>query len=336
MAKQAIFDKKNVLVIGGAGFIGSYLCDALIGESKLICLDNFLTGNDDNIDHLLAHPDFQFINWDIVNPFDLEKEPLLEEYRLAFQGLQEIYFLASPTSPSVYGQLKIETLLVNSLGLKNALDLAVKYKAKFMYLSSSSVYGDQPLPEPVMENYFGDSDNLSSRAAYVEAKRFGETLVENYRQKYDIDAKTLRIFNAYGPRMSLNDGRMVPEMIKAAINGEDIKIYGEEKNRGSYCYISDVIKGIMQMMDSAEIGPLNLGSDWAIKFGDVATKVVSLTNTKSQIVYLPRNEMMAEQWIPSISAIKEKLGWFPIVLLDEGLKKTIDYLSAQKGILKLE
>ena len=330
--KKAIFDKKNILVVGGAGFIGSHLCDELVKDNKVICLDNFITGTQDNIAHLLANPNFKFINYDIINPLDLEKFPELKDFRIEFQGLQAIYFLASPTSPSAYAKLPVETLLVNSVGLRNALDLAVKYKAQLLFASSPAVYGWGTGSKLVKEDYNGVVDQLSQRACFAESKRFGETLAMNYRQKYDLDTKIVRIFNCYGPRLQLSDGRMIPELIRQAINNEDIVIYGTDKSFGSYFYIDDLIKALVKVMDSGEYGPINIASDWKNKFSDIAQKIVQLTGSKSTIKYQEMLSHFGDQPLADITLVKEKLGWFPIILLDEGLQKTIDYLIAQKDI----
>jgi len=330
--KKAIFDKKNILVVGGAGFVGSHLCDELVKDNKVICLDNFLTGSHDNIAHLLANPNFKFINHDIIIPAALENFPELKDFKIEFQGLQTIYFLASPTSSLAYLKLPLETLLVNSVGLRNSLDLAVKYKAQFLFASSPAVYGQAPIGRLIKEDYVGAVDQLSPRACFSEAKRFGETLTLNYRQQYNLDAKIVRIFNCYGPRLKLSDGRMIPELIRQAISNEEITIYGNEQSFGSYFYISDLIKALLKIMNSAEFGPINIASDWQNKYSAIAAKIIKLANSQSKITYQPLTENFQDQPLADITLAKEKLGWFPIVLLEEGLKKTVDYLTAQKDI----
>lgn len=333
MAKKAIFDKKNILVIGGAGFIGSHLCDELVQDNKVICVDNFSTGSENNITHLYQNSNFEFVNHDITTPLDLEKAAGLENFKVEFQGVQEIYFLASPASPAAYSQKTIETMLANSIGLNNALALAVKYKAKFLYASAAAVYGDLVEEESVAEDFIGRSGQFGSRGAYREAKKFGEALVVNYSQQNNLDVKIARIFNAYGPRLQLNDGRMIPEMIKSALAKEVIVIYGDEGDKGSYLFISDLVKGLISLMGSGESEPMNFGSDFAVSFNEVAKKISALAKSEAGTTYEMRRDYMAEQLIPNISAAKEKLGWFPIVLLDQGLKETFDYLSAQKDLL---
>lgn len=334
MADRAIFDKKNILIIGGAGFIGSQLSDELIKTAKIICLDNFLTGEEANISHLHQNPNFEFINHDITAPIELEKRPELRDFKIEFQGLQEIYFLASPTSPKAYNDYPIETMMVNSLGLNNALKMAVKYQARIVYASSPAVYGEVNSSKKIKEDYIGLVDQFSPRAVYSEAKRFGETLVNNYRSRFDLDAKIVRLFNGYGPKMKLDDGRMIPELIRSALNHKDLVVFGQANDVGSYLYIDDLIQALIGVMDSGEYGPLNIASDAKYKFSEVAAKIVKLTDSRSAITYHHQESLMAGQPLADITRVKEKLGWFPITLLDEGLKKTIEYLSAQKGILE--
>jgi len=336
MAERTIFDKKNILVIGGAGFIGSHLCDEVVKEAKVICLDNFLTGDEDNISHLYQDANFEFVNHDINIPIDLEKSPELKNFKVEFQGLQEIYFLATPASPRLYNQHPIETMMINSTGLNNALQMAVKYKSKFIYVSSPVVYGEVEEGNPVKEDYVGKLNHFGPRAVYSEAKRFGETLVNNYRLKFDIDTKIVRVFNSYGPRMKLEDGRMIPELIRSALFNKDLVVYGGKDDLGSYLYISDLIQALISVMDSGEAGPLNIASDAKYKFSEVAEKIVELSQSRSDITYQERKSLMAPQTLASISKIKESLGWFPITLLDQGLQFTIEYLSAQKGIIEPE
>lgn len=336
MSPKAIFDKKNILVVGGAGFIGSHLCEELLAENKVICLDNFITGDEDNVSHLLQNPNFKLMRHDLTLALDLEKRPDLKSFRLEFQGLQAVYFLASPTSPKAYGAKPVETLLANSLALKNALDLAVKYRAQFLYASSPVVYGDVADKKSIKEDSIGPLNHLGPRACYGEAKRFGETLVENYRQQFDLDTKIARIANCYGPRLGLNDGRMIPEMIKAALTGKIVEIYGDKKSSGAYFYVTDLIKALVKLMESDERAPINISSDWKMTFTEVAEKIIELTDSKAKIKYLAPTALMAAQSILDIGRAKEVLGWFPIILLEEGLKETIDYLSAQRGVLEPE
>lgn len=334
--KKAIFDKKNILVVGGAGFVGSHLCEELLKSNKVICIDNFITGDNANISHLLQNPDFRFINHDVVKPLELESLLELETLRISFQGIQEIYFLASPTSPAAYTKFPLETLLVNSVGLRNMLDFAVKYQAKFLFASSPAVYGNGTGEMPVKESYIGPVDQLSARAVYAEAKRFGEALTHNYHLKAGIDTKIARIFNCFGTRMGLSDGRMIPELIKDAVEHKDLIVYGQETDIASYFFIDDLLRGLIKLMNADKNSPVNLASEWKVSLKEVAEKIVELTESKSKITFAARPEHFDAQPLADISYAKEELGWFPIVLLDEGIKKTIDYLSAQEGIRRPE
>lgn len=333
MTTKAIFDAKNILIIGGSGFVGSHLCDELVAKHKVICVDNFLTGPEENIAHLLEKTNFKFIKHDIINLLDLEAQPELADFKVSFQGVQVIYFVASPTSPRDYLAHPIETMLVNSVGLRNALDLAVRYKAQFVYASSPAVYGDYQSNDPVTEEYRGAIDQFNDRACYASGQHFGEGLVALYRRIYEIDTKIVRIFNAYGPRMRLDDGRMIPEMIRQASSGEDVVIYGNSDSVGSYFYITDLIKALTKVVTISDAGPINLGSEWQTPFSAIAEKIITLSESSVRIIYRQPDDLVARQIRADITKAKEKMGWFPVILLDEGLEATIKYLSAQGHIL---
>lgn len=331
---KAIFEKKNILVTGGAGFIGSHLCDELVKTSKVICVDNFISGDEANIDHLLQNPDFKFIKHDVNEPLNLEALPELEDFRVKFQGIQEIYHLACPTSPQDFEKTKIETILTNSVGTRNILDLAVKYKAKFLLASSSVVYGPRDPNIPYLkEDYKGVVDQLSPRACYDEGKRFAETLTNTYGQVYNLDAKIVRIFRTYGPRMKLKIGQMLPDFVYNALENKDLIIYGDESFSTSLCHVSDIILGMMKVMKSGEAGPFNLGSDLEYKLVDVAKKIIELTDSKSKIVFKKPLLFMTPLGLPDITLVKERIGWFPVVLLEEGIQGAIDYFKAYRSIL---
>ncbi|PIR93426.1 NAD-dependent dehydratase, partial [Candidatus Falkowbacteria bacterium CG10_big_fil_rev_8_21_14_0_10_43_10] len=237
MPKRAIFDKKNVLVAGGAGFIGSHLCDELVKNNKVICVDNFITGDERNIDHLLKNSSFVFIKADINEPLELESLPELQKFKIQFQGVQEIYNLACPTSPVNFKENKIAALLANSAGVKNLLDLAVKYKATFIQFSSSVVYGPRREEKRnIAEDDFGIVNPVGERSSYDEGKRFAESLVVNYRDVYGLDVKIARIFRTYGPRMKLGDKQMIPDFIVNALENKDLIIYGDKDFHTSLCY----------------------------------------------------------------------------------------------------
>ncbi|MCK5460157.1 NAD-dependent epimerase/dehydratase family protein [Candidatus Parcubacteria bacterium] len=333
MLKQT-FKQKIILVTGGAGFIGSHLCDHLVKENKVICIDNFSTGKEKNIDFLLRHPNFEFIKHDINIPIDLEKLPELKKFKFRWQGLQEIYHLACPASPSKFNELGVDVLLTSSIGTKAMLDLALKYKAKFLFLSSSVIYGKAMPGEELKESYVGQSDPLGYHNCYLEGKRFGESLVYNYRNQYDLDAKILRAFTTYGPRMKLTDGRTISSFVAQAMEDKDIIIEGDQNVRNSYCYIDDLVNGIIKMMKSNEFGPINLGNPEDLPIIKVAKKVISSTDSKSQIVFKQREKGAHVSHIPNIEYAKDHLGWEPVVLLEAGLDKTISYLKASKSLLE--
>jgi UDP-glucuronate decarboxylase len=330
-----IFDKKNVLVTGGAGFMGSHLCERLLKDSRVICIDNFVTSQESNIDLILKNPDFEFIRHDINVPFDLETFPELARFKLKFQGIQEIYHLAAPTSPKRFDQYKMQTLLTMSLGMKNVLDAAVRYSAKFLFTGSSVIYGPRP-PDgrPFVEDEHGSADTLSPRACYDEGKRFAETMCATYSQVHNIETKIARIFRSYGPRLPLFDGHMVPDFILNALDGKPLQIYGDETFRTSLCFVDDAVDGLIKLMKApADIGPVNIGSDLDLPLVEVAQRVLEMTGSKSQIQFLPPLLFMTQLGLPSITKAKEKLGWLPLVSLDDGLKRTIDYTIANKSLL---
>lgn len=335
MSLKPIFEKKNVVVIGGAGFIGSHLCDELVKSNKVICIDNFISGSESNIDHLLQNPDFQFIKHDISQAIDLESFPELERFQVKFQGVQEVYNLACPTSPKDFEKLVLDTAFANSLGTINSLDLALRYKAKYVLASSAVVYGAREEgSEYVKEGYLGLVDQLSPRACYDEGKRYAETLVFTYRQAHQLDAKVARIFRTYGPRMVLGHGHMLPDFVFNALEGNDLVIYGDENFSTSLCHVNDIVQGLIKLARSGEAGPINFGSDVEIKISEVAQKIIEMTNSTSKIVFEKPLLFMTPLPLPDITAAKERLSWFPIALLEQGIKNSIDYFKAHKSILK--
>lgn len=339
MAKRIIFDKKNVLVAGGAGFIGSHLCDRLLKNYKVICIDNFISGNERNIDHLLSNPDFVFINHDISKPIDLEEIPELQKFKIEFQGIQEIYNLACPMSPRNFLDNRVATLEANSYVVKNLLDLGLKYGSKFMQFSSSVVYGPRKTDDPdfkVKEDNLGEVDNLSKRSSYDEGKRFAETMVSNYRSVYELDTKIIRLFRVYGPRMQSNDGQMIPDFINNALENKDIVINGDKDFSSSFCYIDDVLDAVEKMIDSDLAGPLNIGSDVDIKLADLVNIILKETGSTSNIVYEESLTFMTELLLPDTHLARNDLGWMPIVTLQNGLKKTIFDIQAHKKLQRFE
>ncbi len=336
MANQAIFDKKNVLVIGGAGFIGSHLCDELVKTSKVICIDNFSSGDENNIDHLLSHPDFHFIRHDMSDPLTLEDFRELSDFKIEFQGVQEIYNLACPTAPVHFEKNRIANLLANSYVVKNGLDLAVKYQAKFMHFSSSVVYGSRDSENHlVKEDNIGAVDMLSERCSYDEGKRFAESIVKTYTDVYGIDGKIVRLFRVYGPRMALDQGNLLPDFISNALDDKDLVIYGDKEFSSSLCYVSDCIDGVIKMMQTDAFGPLNLGSDRDVNVTDLAEKIISGVGSQSKVIYAPAVLFMSPLKLPDISQARDTLDWMPLVSLDAGLEKTIAALRANKSIRRI-
>lgn len=336
MAEASVSEKKNILVTGGAGFIGSFLCEKLLSEdARVICVDNFVTSQESNIDLLLKNPDFEFIRHDFNTPFDPEAFPELARFKIKFQGIQEIYHFACPTSPKKFDQYKMQTLLANSVAVKNALDLAVKYHAKILLGSASVVYGPRPADNHAYkEEEYGMVNALSPRACYDEGKRYAETMFETYAQVHGIDTKIARIFRTYGPRMPLYDGQMIPDFITDALDNKDVVIYGDETFKTSLIYVADVVDGLIKLMKAPPgFGPLNLGSDQDVSLVDVAQRIIEMTGSSSRIKFEPPLLFMSQLGVPDVTKAKEKLDWIPLVRLDEGLKRAIDYSISHKSLL---
>jgi len=327
--------RPNILVTGGAGFLGSHLCEILVRDNNVICIDNLLNSfNYHNIESLLQIPNFYFIKKDVNEPLDLLSMSELKNLKIKFQGIQEIYHLACPTSPKNFEKLKIETLKVNSIGMLNILELARTYQAKILFTSSSVVYG----PRGKDNLYFKETDLgkvnfIGGRACYDEGKRFAETIMFTYQQTYGLKVKVARIFRTYGPRLALFEGEMISDFALQAINNEPLVIYGDESFDTSLCYVSDLIEGITSLMKSDESGPFNLGSPEKYRLVDIAKKIIEMTNSSSTIKFLPPLLFMTPLGLPDISLAKEKLGWFPVIRPKVGLSKTIEYVKAYKTLL---
>lgn len=336
MVKQAIFEKKNVLVTGGGGFIGSHLCDELVKDAKVICIDNFITSQRSNIEHLLQNPNFIFINLDISKPFDLETMPELDRFRVKFQGVQEIYHLACPTSPKKFEPLRVDTMDANSLGTKNILEIAKQYNAKFLLASSSVVYGPRIPEKPTFhEGYVGLVDQTSPRAVYDLGKKFSEAETITYHDVHGIRTRIARIFRTYGPRMVLHDGHMIPDFILSALRNEQMVIYGDESFQTSLTYVSDIVDGLTKLMDAREDHLIvNLGSDQDIPLVNVADKIIKMTNSQSQVKFEPPLLFMTPLGLPNISQAKDLLGWIPVVTLERGLQLTVDYAKAVHALIQ--
>ncbi len=307
---------KKILITGGAGFVGSHLCEKLLKEgNEVLALDNFFTGDKRNIVHLLANPYFELIRHDITMPF--------------FAEVDEIYNLASPASPIHYQHNAIKTVKTSVLGAINMLGLAKRKDAKILQASTSEVYGD-PEVHPQKESYWGHVNPIGSRSCYDEGKRVAETLFINYHRQNNVKIKIIRIFNTYGPRMHPDDGRVVSNFIVQSLKGQDITIYGDGKQTRSFQYVDDLIIGMTKMMNSGNddfIGPVNIGNPDEFTILQLAEKIIKLTNSKSKLIYkqLPEDDPMQRK--PDISLAKSMLGWEPKVKLEEGLLKTIKYFN---------
>lgn len=328
-------ERANILVIGGAGFIGSHLCDELVKTYNVICMDDFSTGRVENINHLLQDPHFEFLKHDISVPINLVEAHELDKFKVRFRGVQEIYYLASPTAPKRFNEHRIQTLKAHSLGVVNALELARTYRAKFLFVSSSVVYGPRFANAPLYgEGYLGYVDPISARACYDEGKRFGESAVSTYREVYNLDTKIIRVFRTYGPRLALFDGHMVPDFVLQALNNKPMVLYGDESFTTSLCYVSDIVEAMVKMMQSHESGPINVGHYEEHKMTDIAQMIKTMTNSQSRIVFKPSLMFMTPLGLPDITLAKEKLGWYPLVTLQDGLQRTIEYVKANQNILQ--
>ncbi len=310
---------KRILVTGGAGFIGSHLCERLLADGhEVICLDNFFTGSKQKVVHLIDNPYFELVRHDVTMPYYIE--------------VDEIYNLACPASPVHYQHNPIKTIKTSVMGAINVLGIAKRVKAKILQASTSEVYGD-PLVHPQVEGYWGNVNPIGDRSCYDEGKRCAESLFVNYHLKNNVKAKIIRIFNTYGPRMEPDDGRVVSNFIVQALKGENLTIYGDGNQTRSFQFVSDLVEGMVRMMGTGDdfIGPVNLGNPGEFSMLELANMIIKLTGTKSEIVHLPLPKDDPIRRKPDISLAQEKLGgWNPSVQLEEGLKETITYFQ---GIL---
>jgi UDP-glucuronate decarboxylase len=310
-----MIDRKLILVTGGAGFLGSHLCDRLLEDGHdVICVDNFFTGRKQNVEHLIGHPRFELMRHDVTLPLYLE--------------VDEVYNLACPASPVHYGHDPIQTTKTSVLGALNMLGLAKRLKCRIFQASTSEVYGD-PSQHPQPEGYWGNVNPIGPRACYDEGKRCAETLFFDYHRQHGIEVKVARIFNTYGPRMAPDDGRVVSNFIVHALKGQPITIYGDGAQTRSFCYVDDLIEGFVRLMESpAElIGPVNLGNPAEFTIKELAELVLELTGSKSKLAYLPLPQDDPRQRRPDIALAKDRLGWQPGVALREGLLDTILYFD---------
>ena len=306
--------KKTILVTGGAGFIGSHLCKRLLNQNlKVICLDNLFTGTLKNIEDFKNNDNFEFVNHDITKPYHRD-------------NIDEIYNLACPASPIHYQSNPIKTVKTCTIGVINILGLAKKNNAKILQASTSEVYGD-PEIHPQKEDYNGNVNTLGYRSCYDEGKRCAETLFMDYKREHNLNIRIVRIFNTYGPNMTKNDGRVVSNFILQALKGEDITVYGDGSQTRSFQFVDDLVNGLIKMMNSDIVGPINLGNPIELSMKNLATKVIKLTNSSSDIIYkdLPKDDPKRRR--PDINLAKSLLDWNPIIDLDTGLQKTINYFT---------
>lgn len=307
---------KRILVTGGAGFIGSHLCERLLSEGNdVICVDNYFTGSKDNIRHLLNNHNFELVRHDVTSPYSAE--------------VDEIYNLACPASPPYYQYNPIKTMKTSIYGAMNTLGLAKRVKAKILQASTSEVYGD-PAVHPQVESYWGNVNPIGIRSCYDEGKRAAETLFMDYHRQNGVRIKIIRIFNTYGPRMNPNDGRVVSNFIVQALHSEDLTIYGTGTQTRSFQYVDDLIEAMLRVMATEDsfIGPVNVGNPGEFTMLELAQKIIDLTDSRSKIVFLPLPGDDPKQRQPDITLAKEKLGgWEPTIKLEEGLKKTIEYFK---------
>lgn len=306
----------RILVTGGAGFIGSHLCESLLLKGhEVICLDNFFTGRRDNVLPFFNDPNFELIRHDVIEPILLE--------------VDQIYHMACPASPVHYQHNPVKTIKTSVMGTINMLGLAKRVGARILLASTSEVYGN-PLEHPQKESYWGNVNPIGIRSCYDEGKRVAETLMMDYHRQNKVDAKIIRIFNTYGPRMLFDDGRVVSNFIVQALTNKPLTIYGDGSQTRSFCYVDDLVRGIISMMETPDfVGPVNLGNPVELKVKDLAEKVVEMTGSKIEIQYKPLPQDDPERRKPDISLAKEKLNWEPEVNLLEGLKKTIGEFSTR-------
>ena len=308
---------KRILVTGGAGFIGSHLCKRLVEEgNEVICLDNLFTGSKKNIEELLDYKNFEFVRHDVIMEYLAE--------------VDQIYNLACPASPPHYQYNPVKTIKTSVMGAINMLGLAKRVKARILQASTSEIYGN-PLVHPQTEEYWGNVNPIGIRSCYDEGKRVAETLFFDYHRQNNVDIKVIRIFNTYGPNMNMYDGRVVSNFIVQALRGDDITIYGDGSQTRSFCYVDDLVEGMVRMMNSRDgfTGPVNLGNPGEFTMLELAKKVIELTGSKSDIVYMPLPQDDPLQRKPVIELAKKELDWEPKIMLEEGLNKTIEYFRKE-------
>jgi dTDP-glucose 4,6-dehydratase len=309
----------QIVVAGAAGFIGSHMCDRLLAEGhRVIALDNYITGRPENLAHLDGRPGFEFVRQDITQPFDLDRP------------VDAVVNMASPASPKDYLEHPIETLDVGSIGTRNLLELARRHQATFLITSTSECYGD-PQVHPQVETYWGNVNPVGPRSCYDESKRFAEAMTMAYHRKHGVRTNIARIFNTYGPRMKLDDGRVVPAFLDQALRGAPMTVFGDGSQTRSFCYVSDMVEGLFRLMQSQERYPVNLGNPVELKIAEFAERIRDLTGSRSEIIYQPLPEDDPKQRRPDISKAKRVLGWEPRIGLEDGLRQTVEYFLPRVG-----
>jgi dTDP-glucose 4,6-dehydratase len=318
--RAAAAGRPTSVVTGGAGFLGSHLVDLLLARGhKVIAIDNFVTGSVDNIAHLGGTPHFKFIQQDVT------------EFIFLDMPVNYVWHFASPASPIDYLELPIQTLKVGSLGTHKALGLAKNKGARFLLASTSEIYGD-PLVHPQTEDYWGNVNTIGPRGCYDEAKRFAEAMTMAYHREHGVETRIVRIFNTYGPRMRLNDGRVVPAFVSQALKGRSLTVFGRGNQTRSFCYVSDLIEGIYRLMNSSEVSPVNIGNPHEMTVLEFAREIIRATGSSSRVVFKPLPQDDPKQRRPDITRARTKLKWEPKVPLREGLKKSIEYFRGKVAI----
>lgn len=329
----SLFERPNILVVGGAGFLGSHLCDRLVRHANVVCVDNFSTGALANIDHLLQDPAFEFLHQDVTVPLGLEKRPELARFGLATQGVQEIYHLACPVSRQRFDEFKLPSARTSAEGTRELLDLAVKYRAKFLFASTGALYGPRDPSHPrAKETDPCIVDHLAPHGIYEEGKRYAEALARGYADVSGIDVKIARIFRTYGPRMKIYDGNLIPDLVLAALEGRDMVLPGDESTDISLAFVSDVVDGLVRLMAAPpETWLLNIGSDQPARLVFVAELLSELAGSAARIRF--ERPTTRDAGLPDIARAREAIGWVPLVRLEDGLRRMVDYAKSHRHLI---
>jgi len=328
-------NNKNVVVTGGAGFIGSHLCDSLVKNGfNVLCIDNFSSGEESNISHLLQLPNFELINHDLTTEINLNEYREAKKFDVEFLGISQIYHLACPTSPGNYDKFAMSTLFANSHATKNVLDMAIQYNSKVLFSSSSVIYGE---PEKEMtfvkEEDLGMVNNLDPKACYNEGKRFSESVCYYYSKYKGIDIKIARLFSIYGPRMKIKNGRLIADLINNAIDNKPLTLDCKKEDIRSYCYINDLIEAFYVIMDNGEFGPYNVGNPAPVKMIEVLKTIKDLTFSDFKCTFTEKKH--SKKPLPDLSRIKKEFGWFPLTPIEKGFKETIAFTKANRNNLNI-